>query len=308
MPSIQELLSGGRALLAKGGISSPALDTSLLLADVLGLSREKLYAAGPVPLDTAQRRRFETYLRRRQAGEPVAYILGHREFWGLDFTVGPAVLVPRPDTETLVEKVLAAVNFRFSTHSSPGQTPTMLDLCTGSGAVAIAIKHSCPELEVWAADISEDALKIARYNAAKLLPGPPRGGSFPLGPQKPADPRKIRFIRGDLFAALGHRTRRFSLISANAPYVPSETISRLAPELRHEPRLALDGGRDGMDIIRRITAEAPRYLETRGTLFMEAGPSHMKALKALMEAEGFTRIAVHRDLGGLERVIEGSRP
>ncbi|MDR2313027.1 MAG: peptide chain release factor N(5)-glutamine methyltransferase [Spirochaetaceae bacterium] len=301
MASIQELLSGGASLLAKGGISSPALDASLLLAEVLGISREKLYAAGPAPLDAARRRRFETYLRRRQAGESVAYILGRREFWGLDFAVGPGVLVPRPDTETLVERALAAVHSRFPNLSSFAQAPRALDLCTGSGAVAIAIKHSCPELEMWGTDLSKAALKIARRNAARLL-----SKTLPRGSPKPRG--KIRFFRGDLFAALGHRTRRFSIITANAPYIPSKVISRLAPELQHEPRLALDGGGDGLDIIRRIIAEAPRYLEARGTLFMEADPSHMGTLRALLEAGGFTGIAVHRDLGGLDRVIEGRLP
>ncbi|MDR2210262.1 MAG: peptide chain release factor N(5)-glutamine methyltransferase [Spirochaetaceae bacterium] len=330
MASAQELLSRGISLLAKGGVNSPALDASLLLANVLNITREKLYSGALSSPDNEQCRRFEEQLRRRQEGESVAYILGRREFWGLDFTVSPAVLVPRPDTEILVETALSIIDSRLSGNSqvsrlsylpgnslssgfsrpsensqpsgnSPGDVPAVLDLCTGSGAVAIAIKYSRPEVEMWAADLSEGALDIARLNAERLLSqDPPRGSSKPA----PGDGGKIRFFRGDLFGALD-QGRRFYLITANAPYVPSEAISRLSPELQREPRLALDGGKDGLDCMGRIIADAPEYLEARGVLLMEGDPSQMGALTVLLKKRGFTDITVHRDLAGLDRVIEG---
>jgi release factor glutamine methyltransferase len=172
-----------------------------------------------------------------------------------------------------------------------------LDLCTGSGAVAIALKHECPGLEVWAADISEEALAIARGNAEKLLPG------------------SIRFLQGDLFGALENAPAKdkaegppFSFITANPPYIPSGEISALPPEVQHEPRLALDGGADGLSLIRRIIAEAPLWLEARGTLLLEADPGQAAAICGLMEARGFNSTAVFRDLAGVDRVFAGEVP
>ncbi|MDR0599679.1 MAG: peptide chain release factor N(5)-glutamine methyltransferase [Treponema sp.] len=298
----RELLAQGAGILAAAGISSPALDAALLLAEVLGVSREKLYTSLQPP-DKAQRARFFSLIERRRGGEPAAYILGRKEFWGLSFALTPKALIPRPDTETLVEAALGFIKSQKSL-AAPAEPPLrLLDLCAGSGAVAIALKHECPALEVWAADISAEVLELARKNALRLL------GEGAAG---------ITFLKGDLFDARetapgeggpGERReipRTFSLITANPPYVPSGMIAALEREVRREPVLALDGGEDGLDLIRRIVAEAPAYLESRGGLFLEADPSQMEVIAALMETRGFQAVAVRRDLAGKGRVISGT--
>lgn len=286
MPRIEELLSGGTGLLASKGIAAPALDAALLLAEITGLSREKLYTHANQEVSGEQCKRYFELLERRQNGECTAYITGRKEFWGLNFSVTPAVLVPRPDTEILVEAALAILR--------PLPAASVLDLCTGCGAVAIALKHegashggAMPCLDVWAVDISEEALEIARHNADSL-------GCT------------ITFLQGDLFGPLENAGKKlFHLVTANAPYVDSGCMENLAAEVRREPRLALDGGSGGLSVIRRIIGEAPRYLEAGGALLLEADPSQMAAAASLMEERGFRRIETRRDYSGQERVIAG---
>jgi len=273
-------LSEGTGLLAEKGIATPALDAALLLAEVTGFSREKLYTHPDHQVSEEQSERYFEFLTRRQNGECTAYILGRKEFWGLDFSVTPAVLVPRPDTEILVETALSLL-------CPPA---VVLDLCTGSGAVAIALKHQCPALDVWASDISQSALEIARGNAKRL--GCP-----------------VNFVQGDLFTALpagAETVRSFRLITANAPYIASAHIETLAVEVRQEPRLALDGGSDGLEIIRRIIREAPPHLEAGGFLVLEADPSQMGTIALLMKERGFHKPELFPDLSGQNRVIAGS--
>jgi release factor glutamine methyltransferase len=282
--NIPQALADGTSQFHAAGIESPGLDAALLLADILGLDRSRLYLAdGPLP-DSVQAA-YTRALDRRMAGEPLAYILGRREFWGLDFAVGPGVLIPRPDTETLVEAVLLGAAWE---DGGP-----LLDLCTGSGAVVIALKHECPGPELWATDISPAALRLARSNVARLLPG-----------------QFINFLEADLFSPRSPAPFLgvFSIITANPPYVPSEDISGLAPELGWEPRLALDGGRDGLDLIRRIVAEAPAHLVPGGALFMEADPRQMETIAGLLASGGFIGIQLYQDLPGKDRVITGSLP
>jgi len=267
--------------LASKGIASPALDAALLLSEVTGLSREKLYTHADKEISTEQSTQYFELLERRQNGECTAYITGHKEFWGLNFYVTPAVLVPRPDTEILVEAALAVLR------SLPAAS--VLDLCTGSGAVAIALKHesSGGRLDVWAVDISEEALQVARHNAENL-------GCT------------ITFLQGDLFKPLKNTgEKRFHLVTANAPYIASGCMENLAAEVRREPRLALDGGSDGLDVIRRIIEEAPQYLEAGGALLLEADPSQMTVIASLMKERGFCSIKTHRDYSGQERVMGG---
>ncbi|MDR1143901.1 MAG: peptide chain release factor N(5)-glutamine methyltransferase [Spirochaetaceae bacterium] len=325
MPCIKELLVRGTARLAQNGISSPALDAALLLAEVLGTSREKLYAASDAAVSEEQSRRYDEVLERRRGGECTAYILGRREFWGLDFIVSPAVLVPRPDTETLVEAALleiramtrpAAAGRGASGGGASGGADgvcSLLDLCTGSGAVAIALKREAPEAEIWAADISAEALAVARLNARRLLSGAGSAGAADAdntvitgGEPDAGSAGSVVFVRGDLFAALPGSAPRFALITANAPYIPSGGIPRLAPEVRREPPLALDGGADGLDLIRRIIVEAPSRLKPGGRLLLEADPSQMETIARLMKERGFRETELFRDLAGLERVIAGS--
>jgi release factor glutamine methyltransferase len=286
--TVQEALGRGAARLAAAGIDSPFLDASLLLAEILGLDRARLFFVYPEALADKDRSCFEEWLDRRLAGECVAYILGRKEFRGLDFTVSPAVLVPRPDTETLVEAALGWCKKLARGKGPLGRGLRLLDLCTGSGAVAIALKHEAPGLEVWAADISPAALELARINGERLL-GADAGG--------------LQFVHSDLFAAL---PGRFHLITANPPYISGAEMSALPVEVQREPRLALDGGAEGLDIIRALMAEAPAHLYEGAVLLLEADPRQMPRLRAELESKGFKGIQTYRDLSGAERVIGAS--
>ena len=258
-----------------------SLDAVLLLAEAAGLTKEQLYTHADNEITNAQEKRYCEFLDRRLKGECTAYILGRKEFWGLEFYVTPAVLVPRPETEILVEAAVTAVSAKLRR----GTPRSALDLCTGSGAVAIALKHECPDLEVMASDISEEALLVARKNSECL-------GCA------------VSFFQGDLFDTV-RDSRRFCLITANAPYIPAAAIESLPAEVRNEPRIALDGGEDGLDLIRRIITEAPQYLETGGALALEADPSQMETLALLMTTRGFSQLKQYRDLAGMNRVISG---
>jgi release factor glutamine methyltransferase len=318
--TLREVLAEGTALLSSfhpgSCIDTPSLDASLLLADLLHTDRTGLIMAGPEPVPDHIREQYARLLERRRSGECVAQILGRREFRGLDFTVTPAVLVPRPDTETLVEAALSRID-----HRPVPENFTLLDLCTGSGAVAVSLKYERPFLRVYASDISPEALEVARGNAEKLLGG--RGGTGPknrTGPSpKPArggtrfkdasgfNPR-ITFFESDLFEGLDTRPglpRRFHLITANPPYIPRGVIPSLAAEVRREPLLALDGGEDGLSILRRIISQAGARLYPGSMLLLEADPRQMDTLKGLLASEGYKEIEIYKDLSGLERVIGG---
>jgi len=289
--TIREALAQGTASLAAAGIENPGLDSSLLLAEVLKTSRSKLTAAAHDNISQASVAAFRQLIKRRQSGECAAYILGRKEFYGLEFLVNPSVLVPRPDTETLVE----IVGSREWGVGSGGQPTRVLDLCTGSGAIAIALKHTMPKLEVWATDISAEALETAKANAARLLP-----------------PDSIRFFQGNLYDALPSSPPLFTVhcslftIVSNPPYIPTADLPSLAPEVRMEPALALDGGGDGLDVIRKIVSRAPEFLCPGGVLLLEADPRQMKDIAALYKEAGFSDIQTHTDLSGRERVISGT--
>jgi release factor glutamine methyltransferase len=281
--TIRETLLEGKALLSSSRIESASLDAALLLAGVLRTGREGLIIRGNETIAGEDRDSFLKAVRRRMAGEPAAYILGRKEFWGLDFIVTPDVLVPRPDTETLVEAAL----LKAGQESSGNRR--LLDLCTGSGAVAVALKHELPGWEIRASDISSKALDIARANAEKIL----------------GSPDAVRFVNSDLFGAFDRRLR-FSLIVTNPPYVRRGEIDTLAPEVRREPRLALDGGEDGLDLIRRIIPQAAWRLVQGGSLLIEAASGQMEAIAVILQENGFLNPETHKDLAGRERVISAS--
>jgi release factor glutamine methyltransferase len=290
MTAREAIAEGKRALKsshAKALITTPDLDSSLLLAETLCLSKEELIIRGETILSENERKKFLGFLERRMGGECVAYILGKKEFRGLEFFVNPSVLVPRPDTEILVEAVLQKREL-WNKAGAGGETIRALDLCTGSGAIAVSLKNEMPGLEVWAADISAEALKTAKANAARHQMA-----------------ESIRFCQGHLFEALPAGLT-FHVIVSNPPYIPSAEIKRLPPEVQKEPRLALDGGEDGLGIIKEIIACAPDYLEPRGTLLLEAGPEQMKSVSQALEKNRFINIKTYNDLSGLERVIEGT--
>lgn len=269
--------------LKKRGMSSPRLDVELLLGRILGLDRVGLLIDAERPLDKAELAGYRAMHMRRRAGEPVAYLLGVREFYGRPFRVDPRVLIPRPDTEILVEAALARTK-----HLS--LSARVLDLCTGSGCVAVSLARERPTSRVLGADLSEGALVVARENAIRL-------GAVNAG-----------FLRSDLFAGLPSGLV-FDLITANPPYIPDAEIAGLQPDIRdYEPHLALVGGADGLDLARRIIAAAPARLARGGVLAMEIGAGQAGAVAELFAASGFEAIIRHLDYGGHERVVSAARP
>jgi len=261
------------------GIESPRLDAELIVAHTLKIDRMRVILDADRPLEGVELTQLRELVKRRRAYEPIAYLRGEREFYGLKFRVDKRVLVPRPDTETLVDAALAR-----STHVS--MSMRQLDLCTGSGCVAVAMARQRPTAQVFGSDVSPDALAVARDNALRL-------GAY-----------NTAFFESDLFAAFAGK--RFDVITANPPYIASAEIPTLMPDVRdHEPRLALDGGADGLVLVRPIVAEAPSHLEPGGLLAVEIGAGEAPATVALFEAAGFLDVRVHRDIARIERVVSG---
>ena len=365
--TIRRVLTWTQQHFAARRIPSPRLDAELLLAHCLGRPRVALYTHHDQPLEPSELERFRGLIRRRVAGEPVAYLIGQKEFYGLPLRVSAAVLIPRPETEHLVEealRILAALapparpevvpDAPESTDSpdapgstdSPGATdaaaagtagpevqtqatpgleltvhydppaaeaasedaaaapvaaspepaaaptaaggPVVVDVGTGSGAVALALKHSRRELRVLAIDRSPEALAVAADNAARL-------------------DLAIEFLSGDLLAPLPADVRP-DVIVANLPYIPTAEIAGLMPEVRSEPHAALDGGSDGLELIRRLVRQAAERLPPGGALLLEHGEGQAPAIEELLRAAGFVECARHPDLAGIERVVTGRRP
>jgi release factor glutamine methyltransferase len=259
------------------GIGAARLEAQLLLAHALGCTRMQLYTGFDKPLGDTELASYRELIKRRLAGEPVAYLVGEHEFWGLPLAVDRNVLVPRPDTETLVE---------VARKLAPSAT-RILDLCTGSGAIALALAKELPNARVIATEISPDAAKIARANVAK------HGAN-------------VEIREGDLFAPV--RAERFDLIVSNPPYIATSIIDTLSAEVRREPRIALDGGSDGLAFYDRICTQAREYLEPGGALAVEHGFDQAGAVRARFEAAGFQRVTVVNDLGKNPRVTSGFAP
>ncbi|HEX3346308.1 MAG TPA: peptide chain release factor N(5)-glutamine methyltransferase, partial [Polyangiaceae bacterium] len=263
------------------GIESPRLDAEVLLARALGTTRIQLIVDAKRPLAADELARMREMVRRRRSREPVAYILGEREFYGRTFRVDRRVLVPRPDTETLVDVALARTRAR-------ALSLRVLDLCTGSGCVAVTLGRERPTTHVFGGDVSPDALAVARDNARRL-------GAY-----------NVAFREGDLYAAVP-LPARFDLVTANPPYVVAGELASLQVDVRdHEPRLALDGGADGLALLARVVAEAPaRLVSPGGVLAVEVGAGQAPAVAQLFEAAGFAAIEVQRDYARIERVVSG---
>jgi release factor glutamine methyltransferase len=292
---IREAMAQGSADLKFAEINTPSLDSSLLLAHILNTDRTSLIARGTEKLSEKNCALFCELIERRANGECTAYIIGKKEFMGLEFSVNKSVLVPRPDTETLVETSLEILKKKLHHEASIGSKINILDLCTGSGAVAISIKHKMPQLEVYAVEICEKALEVAKKNATRLLP---------------VDSH-INFYQGDLYNALRvpsddcKITGDFSLIVSNPPYVSTGEIDTLSEEVQNEPKLALNGGLDGLDIIKRIIEKTSCYLSNGGSLLLEADPRQMDEIKKLLANNGFINIQLYKDLSDSNRVIGG---
>lgn len=262
------------------GIENPRLDAELLVAHALQIDRMRVILDGARPLEGTELATLRDLVKRRRSYEPIAYLRGEREFYGLRFRVDKRVLVPRPDTETLVDVALER-----SRHVS--MCMRQLDLCTGSGCVAIAMARQRPTAHVIATDLSADALAVARENALRL-------GAYNVG-----------FVQGDLFAPVA-TAQRFDVITANPPYIASGDIAGLMPDVRdHEPRLALDGGDDGLVLVRKIVAEAPAHLEPGGLLAIEIDCKEAAETAELFTKGGFRDVRIARDLAKLERVVSG---
>lgn len=263
------------------GIENPRLDAELIVGHALGIDRMRVIVDAGRPLEGVELAKLRELVKRRRSHEPMAYLLGAREFYGLRFRVDGRVLVPRPDTETLVDVALGRTRER-------SMSMRLLDLCTGSGCVAIAIAKQRPTARVFATDLSPDAIAVARDNAHRL------------------GAHRIAFLEGDLFAPVLGGNHRFDIVTANPPYIASDEIPTLQPDIREfEPKLALDGGADGLDLVRRIVRGAPEVLAPGGVLAMEIGAGQAPATAELMSAGGFTDVRADRDLGRIERVVSG---
>lgn len=275
--TIGEVLRRSTAYLAERGSPSARLDAELLLGHALGLERLHLYTESERPLTESELQAARALLGRRGRREPLAYITGTRAFRRLALEVGPGVLVPRPETEVLVEWALEVAS----------GAQAVLDWGTGSGAIALALADEAPSLTVTAVDRSPDALAVASANGARLG-------------------LDVEWIESDGFAAL--RGRRFDLIAANPPYLRDDELAQAPPELGFEPRSALVSGPTGLEDLERICAQAPAHLRPGGWLLVELGAGQHAAVEALMATAGFTGVATRADLAGIGRVVGGRLP
>lgn len=278
-----------RELLAVGAaddLDEARLEVELLFGEAAGLARAQVIAASGLPADPEPRARFEALLRRRLAHEPLAYILGRREFYGLTFEVGPGALIPRPETETLVEATLAAVR----EHPHARRLVRVADVGTGSGAVALAVAKHATSAQVIATESSTAALAYAGRNRTR----------FQLL-------ERVVLLTGDLLEPVGEP---LDVVAANLPYIPTEEYERLPPEIRaHEPREAVDGGEDGLEAVRALMAQLPAHLATGAVaVLLEVGGGQTgEAGDLLLGAVPGGAVVVHRDLAGNRRVVEVRR-
>lgn len=277
--SVFEVLKAASQRLSAANIDNPRLDAEILLAHILNCRRLTLYVDSDkkLPLDTVFR--FNQLINQRLEGVPVAYLTNSKDFMGLSFAVNENVLIPRPETEILTELVgeyLRGLNCEV----------TFADLGTGSGAIAISILKFVKSARASAVDISSEALEVAKFNANKFHVED-----------------RIELLQGDLFESL--QGKIFNAIVSNPPYIPTGELETLQSEVKKEPRLALDGGQDGLSFYRRIISSAPRFLADGGLLAVEIGINQASAVKTLMEASNFVSVEVFKDLAGLERVIVG---
>ncbi|HEY6007164.1 MAG TPA: peptide chain release factor N(5)-glutamine methyltransferase [Geobacteraceae bacterium] len=276
--TIRRVLEWTKGYLAEKGVENARLEAEWLLAAATGHDRVGLYVNFDQPLTEAELAVCRGAVVRRARREPLQYILGSQEFCGLEFAVTPAVLIPRHDTEVLVEEA----------RKRAAATARVLDIGVGSGCIAVALAKTLPQAEVWGVEQSTAALEVAEGNAA-------RHGV------------RLTLFEGSLFEPFGEA--RFDLILSNPPYIPTADLETLQPEVRdYEPRAALDGGMDGLDYYRRIVPAAPEHLETGGWLIVEVGLGQAEAVRGMLATAGFTDTFTSRDPGGIERVVGGRLP
>lgn len=281
MITLVQAWTSARDQLKTSGVETPVIDARLLVEAAAGATRADLLSDPHRPLTPQQVETLEAYVARRRRREPIAHILGRKGFWNLMLKVGPEVLTPRPDTETVVAAALEAV--------APHAPARILDLGVGSGAILLAVLNERPAAKGLGVDLSEEALAVARDNAASLgLAG------------------RAALLRGDWTAGL--EDAGFDLVLANPPYIPSNVIETLEPEVRqYEPRAALDGGPDGLDAYRALAPEILRVLTPGGRFVVEIGHDQGAAVLALFAAAGAADLSVSQDLGGRDRIVAGCK-
>jgi release factor glutamine methyltransferase len=263
-------------------IDSPRLTAEVLLAHALKVDRVRLYVDLDRPLSKPELTGYRALIERRSQGEPTQYLTGSREFYGRKFLVDPRVLIPRPETELLAEAALRAL---------PKDAPSrVLDLCTGSGCIAVTIACERPQASVWATDLSAAACEVARANAEALGAG-----------------GRVTLMQGDLFAPLPAGAK-FDVVVSNPPYVKTGEIATLSREVQKEPKAALDGGADGLEVIRRIAAGAKAWLKPGGLLALEIGETQGAATWTLLKESGWDEPKVEKDLSRLDRLAFAKSP
>lgn len=283
----RELYRRGRERLEAAGVEEAGLDARLLLEHVCGTDRNALLVRGDEPVAEEKKRRYLELLAGREGRIPLQRLTGAQNFMGLDFLVNGHVLIPRQDTEILVEEALKNLHDGME----------ILDLCTGSGCILISLLRYTNGCRGLGTDISPQALAVARENAERLIPE--------CLLQKDGGGGRLRFAESDLYE---HVEGKFDVIVSNPPYIPTGAIETLMPEVRdHEPRQALDGGRDGLLFYRRILAGAGEHLKGGGMLFLEVGHDQGKAVAEMMEQAGFLEVRLAKDYAGLDRVASGIR-
>lgn len=280
--TIRKVLTWTAQHFEKRQVDSPRLTAEVLLSHLLNMGRVRLYVDLDRPLSKEELAAYRALIERRMAGEPTQYLTGTKEFYNRPFKVDARVLIPRPETELLVEAAL---------HALPKDAPSRaLDVCTGSGCIAISLAAERPQASVTATDLSPGACALAQENAEALGVG-----------------SRLTLLQGDLFAPLPPDAR-FALVVSNPPYIASGEIPGLSAEVRREPHLALDGGRDGLDLIRRVIQGARRHLEPGGLLAMEIGETQGAAVKELLQAAGYENARVEKDLERRDRLAFGTHP
>jgi release factor glutamine methyltransferase len=283
--TIKDLLEVTSNYLQEKGVDSPRLSAEVLLALQLKVDRVKLYLNFDQPLHEREIADYRELIKRRLNREPIQYITGVQEFWSLDFEVGPQVLIPRPETELLVEQV---VSLRDEKRLTKNENLRILDLGTGSGVLAIVIAREFGGASVWASDMSAEALALAKINA-----------------KKHGVEERIEFLLSDVWQGLIDSSLVFDVIVSNPPYIASDHISSLAPEVRdHEPRSALDGGEKGMHFIKEIIRESPKYLDTGGWILLEMDPEQTAIAMELMDKnDDYVEKCRIKDYSGHYRVV-----
>jgi len=278
---VREALKIGKKKLSDAGVANPDLDSQLILSHVLGMDRVRLFVYDDIKLTEEEIERYDRLLGQRCRFVPVAYIIGRKEFYGLNFYVKEGVLIPRPETEFVVEEALKA--------ACDLSNPVLADLCCGSGAISVAVAVNNKNVKVYAVDISDTACEVARIN---------------ISAHNVQD--RVSLLQGDLWEPLEERkVKGLDIIVSNPPYIPSHELHSLPSDVQNEPKLALDGGTDGLEFYRRIISRAPEFLKAGGKIIFEIGWNQASAVKDILENSGFTQIEVRKDYAGFDRVISG---